>query len=117
MEKQSLSCNNPPSHSAFDINDLQGIEETTILNQPSGSRIETTTAGDEEYKNVTGFKLTIVMISVTPIAFLIMLDTSIVSTVCLSPCCSIPHTRNFLAPRFLLLYLSTTIGIAASLLM
>ena len=42
---------------------------------------ETQDTNSEEYQYVTGFKLTIIMVSMTLIFFLVMLDLSIITTV------------------------------------
>ena len=42
---------------------------------------ETKDTDDEEYQYVTGFKLAIIMVSMTLIFFLVMLDLSIITTV------------------------------------
>ena len=63
----------------------QNKEESTekISTSSVNSHISGHQAGssDDEYVYVTGFKLMIVMVSVTLVGFLIMLDTSIVATV------------------------------------
>jgi hypothetical protein len=81
MEKRSPSSSGPSINAASDAIDIGAIKETSIPHHPSDPSIETATAGNEDYKYVTGLKLTFVMISVTLVGFLMMLDTSIIATV------------------------------------
>jgi hypothetical protein len=91
MEKRFAPSNDPSNREASDTDDSKGINKPSIPDQPSDSSIEKATADDEDYKYVTGFKLVIVMISVTLVGFLVMLDTSIISTVRLSLAHSLPQ--------------------------
>jgi hypothetical protein len=80
MEK-SLPINSLGVGQSSNTDNSKAVEETQIPQQLSDASIETASAGEDDYEYVTGFKLAIVTISVTLVAFLIMLDTSIISTV------------------------------------
>jgi hypothetical protein len=84
MEKRLPSSMSPSTNETSDTEKPEGIKESSIPDQLTDSPVETAASGDEDYKYVTGFKLAIVIISVTFVAFLMMLDTAIVATVRLS---------------------------------
>jgi hypothetical protein len=81
MEKQSLTISDPVANLPSDGDNFKKVKETPTPEQPAIASLATARAGEDEYQYVTGFKLTIVMVSVTLVGFLIMLDTSIISTV------------------------------------
>lgn len=53
----------------------------------SSQSVERHEVSHEEYQYVTGFKLAVVIVSVTLVVFLVMLDLSIVATVSHAPVC------------------------------
>ena len=55
------------------------LSNQDALSQENAQRNE---SGHEEQQYVTGFKFAIIMVSLTLVFFLVMLDMSIVSTVC-----------------------------------
>lgn len=62
----------------------QGEKSRQIISnqdQLSGERVDRRETGHEERQSVTGFKLAIIMISMTMVFFLVMLDLSIIATV------------------------------------
>ena len=62
--------------------DAKPSEQTSITDEIHSDEVsKTPVTSDEEYEYIAGFKLTIVMVSVTMVAFLMMLDLSIISTV------------------------------------
>jgi hypothetical protein len=82
MERRSTSTNDPAPDQLPDLK--HGKEETGkdgASNELSGESLGLNDAGDTEYQYVTGLKLSLVIFSVTIVAFLTMLDTSIVMTV------------------------------------
>jgi hypothetical protein len=81
MEKKSLPINDPVADLPSDGDDLEKVKKTPTPEQPAIASKTTARASEDEYQYVTSFKLTIVMVSVTLVGFLIMLDTSIISTV------------------------------------
>jgi len=81
MEKQSLAINDPVADLPSDGDDLEKVKETPTPEEPAITNIATARVSEDEYQYVAGFKLTIVMVSMTLVGFLIMLDTSIISTV------------------------------------
>lgn len=56
-------------------------ETPATANQPSSSILRTNKDCEEDYKYITGLKLAVVIVSVTLVAFLMMLDLSIIVTV------------------------------------
>ena len=52
-------------------------------------KAETQDTDNEEYQYVTGFKLAIIMVSMTLIFFLVMLDLSIITTVSQATMCKL----------------------------
>ena len=68
------------STSALGVNDLPEKRDASD-HLTSDDLPATLEGGEDDYKYVTGFKLVIVMVSVTLVAFVMMLDLSIVSTV------------------------------------
>ena len=60
---------------------LSADEKKKMPEELSSESVENSEPGHEEYKYVTGFKLAIVIVSVTLVFFLVMLDLSIIATV------------------------------------
>jgi hypothetical protein len=81
MEKEFLSIDTPAMNSCSDTDEAKPVMTDHVPNLRSDTIIETAGASEGEFEYVVGFKLIIVMISVTSVGFLIMLDTSIISTV------------------------------------
>jgi hypothetical protein len=81
MERKNPSDAGPVLDQSPDTDGEKATEQSSTPNEHSGESARTTEAGDEENKYVTGFKLVIVIIAVTMAAFLMLLDTSIISTV------------------------------------
>ena len=69
--------------------------ETQVINskEHGTESAEPQDTDNEEYQYVTGFKLAIIMVSMTLIFFLVMLDLSIITTV--SQLCASLSTSNF----------------------
>jgi hypothetical protein len=81
--------NEDPSDTNPDLLQLQEKVEGEVAKQKSGQmgdseeRVKAAEVISKEHEYVTGFKLSIIIASVTLVAFLIMLDTSIIATVSL----------------------------------
>lgn len=91
MEKQDASDVHSDAHSIADAPDLKRenpTDQISNLDKHSIEDVKTGEANEEEWQYVTGFKLGVVIVSVTLVAFVMMLDMSIVSTVISSKYCN-----------------------------
>ena len=87
MEKQTSSDGIPVADCQLDPNGRKLDGQMSSLGEPSGKSVQRQDSGCEDYEYVTGFKLAIVIASVTMVFFLVMLDLSIVATVSQASVC------------------------------
>jgi hypothetical protein len=87
MENQKLSkngCEQFQTPSQPQDRTTEGSKEVNTSDEPASDgpiSDESVVSGEDAYEYLTGFKLVLVMSPVTMVAFLILLDSSIVATV------------------------------------
>lgn len=87
MEKQNTSDGVPVADRQPDLNGRKSHEQLSSLGELSSESAKRQDPGYQDYKYVTGFKLAIVIVSVTMVCFLVMLDLSIIATVSQASVC------------------------------
>jgi len=83
-EDASSSTTRPGHSSGEDNKDSRSSSSPETIEVPGGNYPETSSdivSKEKEYEYLTGFKLAAVLFSTTLVAFLMLLDTSVVSTV------------------------------------
>ena len=81
MEKPTSLDSVPVADRHLCVDGEQSQSQTSHSNELSSGGAVRPEIGHEEYEYVTGFKLAIVIVSVTLVFFLVMLDLSIIATV------------------------------------
>lgn len=114
MEEQPTLSATAPVAQGRDHDREKSIDDTAIAQKPSADA-PMGPDGDVEYEYIVGVKLAVVMISVTLVAFLMMLDLAIISTVSHeSPSKSLyapdQYNRRFLASQVTSIPCPTWVG-------
>jgi hypothetical protein len=81
MERRSTSTDDPAPNQLPNLKqDKEEKVKDGTSNELLGESLKSNEADDTGYQYVTGLKLLLVIVSMTLVAFLVMLDTSIVAT-------------------------------------
>ena len=81
MEQHNTSDSVPVADHQSNLDGEKAQEQTSNADQLSSENVEIQEIGRQEYNYITGFKLAIVIFSLTMVFFLVMLDMSIITTV------------------------------------